>query len=70
MSQPGSATGTDDESPVGADKLAGSQDAPTTGVATKSEESAVVRSILSISSVAIADRASALVARSHRMPTR
>ncbi|WAC92715.1 alpha/beta hydrolase [Mycobacterium sp. Aquia_213] len=37
MSEPGSVTGTDDESAVGADKLAGSQDAPPTGVATKPE---------------------------------
>jgi uncharacterized membrane protein len=40
MSQPGSATGTDDESAVGADKLAGSQDAPPTGAATKPEAAA------------------------------
>jgi uncharacterized membrane protein len=40
MSQPGSATGTDDESAVGADKLAGSPDAPPTGVATKPEAAA------------------------------
>ncbi|MDT5116465.1 MAG: hypothetical protein QOE30_2204 [Mycobacterium sp.] len=40
MSQPGSATGTDDESAVGADKPAGSQDAPHAGVATKPEASA------------------------------
>src|ERR1700754_3608470 len=37
MSEPGSATGTDDESPVGADKLAGSPDGAATGVATKPE---------------------------------
>jgi uncharacterized membrane protein len=40
MSQPGSATGTDDESAVGADKPAGSQDAPHAGVATIPEASA------------------------------
>ena len=40
MSQPGSATGTDDESAVGADKLADSPDAPPTGVATKPEAAA------------------------------
>lgn len=36
MSEPGSATGTGDESAVGADKLAGSPDAPP-GVATKTD---------------------------------
>src|SRR5882757_7529632 len=40
MSQPGSTTGTDDESAVGADKPAGSQDAPHAGAATKPEASA------------------------------
>jgi uncharacterized membrane protein len=40
MSQPGSATGTDDESAVGADKLAGSPDGPPTELATKSEAAA------------------------------
>jgi uncharacterized membrane protein len=40
MSEPGSATDTDDEPPVGADKLAGSQDGPPTGLATKSEAAA------------------------------
>jgi uncharacterized membrane protein len=40
MSQPGSTTGTDDESAVGADKLAGSEEAPPTGVATKPQAGA------------------------------
>ncbi len=39
MSQPGSATGTDDESAVGAEKLAGSQDAPHAGLAAEPETS-------------------------------
>ncbi|GBG39379.1 alpha/beta hydrolase [Mycobacterium montefiorense] len=37
MSEPGSATGTDDEPAVSADKLAGSDDAQVTGEATKAE---------------------------------
>jgi uncharacterized membrane protein len=40
MSQPGSTTGTNDESAVGADKLAGSEEAPPTGVATKPQAGA------------------------------
>src|ERR1700730_841849 len=40
MSEPVAATGTDDESAVGADKLAGSQDAPQAGLATKPEAGA------------------------------
>jgi len=37
MSEPAATTGTDAESAVGADKLAGPQDVPPTGVATKPE---------------------------------
>lgn len=40
MSEPGSATGTDDEPPVGADQLAGSQDGLPAALATKSEAAA------------------------------